>query len=82
VGRRKGRGPRARPRRRWQDNIKMDLKHDGRTWTRLIWLRARTSDRQAFVNTAMHLPVQLLKEILTSHGIISFSRRTFLYVFC
>jgi hypothetical protein len=30
----------GRPRRRWEDNIKMNLQEVGwRTWTGLIWLR-------------------------------------------
>ena len=34
------------PRRRWEDNIKMDPKKwVGRAWTRLIWLRVWTSVR-------------------------------------
>jgi hypothetical protein len=31
------------PRRRWEDNIKMDVKEVGCAWTGLIWLRIRTS---------------------------------------
>jgi hypothetical protein len=27
------------PMRRWEDNIKMDLKPDGKAWTGLMWLR-------------------------------------------
>jgi hypothetical protein len=38
VGRPEGRKGRGRPRHRWQDNIKMDLKKwDGEAWTGLIW---------------------------------------------
>jgi hypothetical protein len=33
----------GRPRRRWEDNIKMDLRKDRMIWTGLIWLRIRTS---------------------------------------
>jgi hypothetical protein len=37
VGRPEGRKPLGRPRRRWEDNIKMDLQEVGwRTWTGLI----------------------------------------------
>jgi hypothetical protein len=38
VGRPEGKGPRGRPRRRWEDNIKMDLGGigiDGANWIRL-----------------------------------------------
>jgi hypothetical protein len=38
-----GRRPLARLRRRWKDNIKMDLKKlDEGAWTGLIWLRLGT----------------------------------------
>jgi ribosomal protein L20 len=34
---------RGRPRRRWVDNINMDLREDGVVWTGFIWLRIGTS---------------------------------------
>jgi hypothetical protein len=40
VGSPEGRRPLGRPRRRWEDNIKMDLQDVGwGAWTGLIWLR-------------------------------------------
>jgi hypothetical protein len=46
VGRPEGRRPLGRPRRRWEDNIKMALKKwDGRAWIGLIWLRIGTGGR-------------------------------------
>jgi hypothetical protein len=43
VGRPEGRRPLGRPRRRWEDNIKMDLQEVGwGAWTVLIWLRIGT----------------------------------------
>jgi hypothetical protein len=43
VGRPEGRRPLGRPRRRWEDNIKMDLQDEGwGAWTGLIWLRIGT----------------------------------------
>jgi hypothetical protein len=43
VERPEGRRPLERPRRRWEDNIKMDLQEvgvgGGGAWTGLIWLR-------------------------------------------
>jgi hypothetical protein len=43
VGRPEGRRPLGRPRRRWEDNIKMDLKDlEWGAWTGLIWLRIGT----------------------------------------
>jgi hypothetical protein len=38
VGKLEGRRPLERPRRRWEDNIKMDLREVGwGKWTRPIW---------------------------------------------
>jgi hypothetical protein len=43
VGRPEGRIPLGRPRRRWEDNIKMYLQEVGwGAWTGLIWLRIGT----------------------------------------
>ena len=43
VGKPEGKRPFGRPRRRWEDNIKMNLKEVGwGTWTGLIWLRIGT----------------------------------------
>jgi hypothetical protein len=57
VGRPEGKRPLTRPRRRWEDNIKMDLGEmgiDGSNWIRL----AQDSVQwQAFVSTAMNLQV-------------------------
>jgi hypothetical protein len=42
VGRPEGKRPRGRPRRRWEDNIKMDLREkewDGMDWTDLAQAR-------------------------------------------
>jgi hypothetical protein len=58
VGRPEGRRPLGRPRRRWEDNIKMDLSEigfDGANWIRLA--RDRVQWR-AFVNTIMNFRVQ------------------------
>jgi hypothetical protein len=32
-----GKKPLGRPRRKWEYNIKMDLRWDGVVWTELIW---------------------------------------------
>jgi hypothetical protein len=43
VGKPEERRPLGRPRRRWEDNIKMDLREVGwGAWTGSIWLRIRT----------------------------------------
>jgi hypothetical protein len=54
VGKPEGKRPLGRPRRRWVDIIKMDLKEMG--WIGLIWLRIGTSGK-ALVNTVMNLRV-------------------------
>jgi hypothetical protein len=57
AGRPEGKRPLGRPRRRWEDNIKMDRREtgiDGANWIRL------TQDKvqwRAFVNTVMNLQV-------------------------
>jgi hypothetical protein len=46
VGRPEGKRPLGRPRRRWENNIKMDLQEVGwGAWTGLIWLRIGTGGR-------------------------------------
>jgi hypothetical protein len=55
VGNPEGRRSLGRPRRRWVDNIKMDLKEvgwDGRDWIDLAQDRDR---RRAYVNAVMNL---------------------------
>jgi hypothetical protein len=43
VGKPEGKRPLGRPRRRWIDNIKMDLLEiGGMLWTGLVWLRIGT----------------------------------------
>jgi hypothetical protein len=43
MGKPEGKRQLGRPRRRWEDNIKMDLKlQDEVVWTGLIWLRIGT----------------------------------------
>jgi hypothetical protein len=46
VGKPEGKRPLGRPRRRWADDIKMDLREigwDGMVWTGSNWLRIGTS---------------------------------------
>jgi hypothetical protein len=57
FGRPEGKRPQARPRRRWEDNIKMDLREmgiDGANWIRLVQDRVLWWD---FVSTVMNLAV-------------------------
>ncbi|KAJ4426503.1 hypothetical protein ANN_27317 [Periplaneta americana] len=62
VGRPEGKRPLGRPRRRWEDNIKMDLKevgYDDRDWLNL----AQDRDRwRAYVRAAMNLRVVVITE--------------------
>jgi hypothetical protein len=57
VGRTEGKRQLGRPRRRWEDNIKMDFRDigiDGANWIRLAQDRVRW---RAFVNTVTNLRV-------------------------
>jgi hypothetical protein len=57
VGMPEGKRPLGRPRRRWEDNIKMDLREigiDGANWIRLAQDRVQW---RAFVNTVMNLRI-------------------------
>jgi hypothetical protein len=57
VGKPEGRRPLERPRRRWEDNIKMDLREVG--WGGMDWINlAQDLDRwRALVNAVMNLRV-------------------------
>ncbi|KAJ4436590.1 hypothetical protein ANN_16623 [Periplaneta americana] len=61
VGRPEGKRPLGRPRRRWEDNIKMDLRevgYDDRDWINL----AQDRDRwRAYVRAAMNLRVSIIE---------------------
>jgi hypothetical protein len=63
VGRSGGKRPLGRPRRRWEDNIKMDLQevgYGGMDWIEL----AQDRDRwRAFVNKVMNLRVHKMRGI-------------------
>jgi hypothetical protein len=57
IGRPEGKRPLGRRRRKWKDNIKMDLKKigiDGANWIRLAQDMVKW---RAFVNTVMNLRV-------------------------
>jgi hypothetical protein len=57
VGRPEGKRPLGRPRHRWEDNIKLDLREigiDGANWTGLAQGRVRW---RAVVNVVMNLQV-------------------------
>ena len=57
VGKPKGKRPLGRPKRRWDDNIKMDLKEvecEGMDWTDVVMDR---DSRRALVNAVMNLRI-------------------------
>jgi hypothetical protein len=57
VGKPEGKRPLARPRRRWEDNIKIDLREI--EWVGIDWIAlAQDKDqRRALVNAVMNLRV-------------------------
>jgi hypothetical protein len=55
VGRPQGARPLGRPRRRWEDNIKMDLREIGINEANWIRLAQNRVQWRAFVNTVMNL---------------------------
>jgi hypothetical protein len=57
VGRPEGKRPLGRPRRRWEDNIKMDLREIGIDGVNCIRLAQDRVQWRAFVNTVMNLRV-------------------------
>jgi hypothetical protein len=57
VGRPEDKRPLRRPRRRWEDNIKMDLRETGIDGKNCIRLAQDRVQWRAFVNTAMNLRV-------------------------
>ena len=63
VGRPEGMRPLGRPRRRWGDNIKMDLQEEGGGWEDWMEL-AQDRDRwRALVSTVMNLRVPKMRGI-------------------
>jgi hypothetical protein len=63
IGRPEGKRPLGRPRRRWEDNIKMDLREigiDGANWIQLAQDRVQW---RAFVNMVMNHRVPYRKQI-------------------
>jgi hypothetical protein len=54
VGKPEGKRPLGRPRRRWVDNIKMDLRYDGMDW---VVLAEDRDQWRPLLNTVMNLRV-------------------------
>jgi hypothetical protein len=57
IGRHEGKRPLGRPRRRWEDNIKADLRGTGIDGANRIRLARNRVRCRAFVNTVMNLRV-------------------------
>jgi hypothetical protein len=57
VGKHEGKRPLGRPRRRWEDNIKMDLQHVGCGVMDWIELAQDRDSWRALVNVVMNLRV-------------------------
>jgi len=80
VGKPEGKRPLGRPRRRWEDNIKMDVQEVG--WGCEDWMEmAHYRDRwRALVSTVMNLRVPKIRGIPSlAAEPVSFSRRTLLH---
>jgi hypothetical protein len=80
VGEPEGKRPLGRPRRRWEDNIKMDLEEVGGScgdWMELAQDRGRW---RALVSTVMNFRVPKMRGIfLLAAEPVSFSRTTLLH---
>jgi hypothetical protein len=80
VGKHEGKRPLGRPRRRWEDNIRMDLQEvgcGGMEWIGLVQERDRWRE---IMNAVMNLQVQQnAGNFMTSYKLVSFSRRTVLH---
>jgi hypothetical protein len=75
-----GKRPLGRPRRRWEDNIKMDLREIG--WDGMDWIDLAQERNQwrTLVNTVMNLRVpQNVDKFLNSCTTGGFSRRAQLH---
>ena len=57
--------PHRRPRRRWENNIKMDIQEvgwrGGGAWTGLIWLRIGTGDGHLYIGKCVNEPSGSIK---------------------
>jgi hypothetical protein len=63
VGRSESKRPLGRPRRRWEDNIKLDFREIGIDGSKCIWLAQDMVQWRAFVKAVMNLLVPLRKHI-------------------
>ena len=80
VGKPEGKRPLGRHRRRWGNNIKMDLQEVGCGGMDWIELSQDRGTWRALVNAVMNLRVpQNVKNFLTGRETVSFSRRNMLH---
>jgi hypothetical protein len=63
VGRPEDKRPLGRPRRRWEDSLKIDFRETGIDEGNWIWLAKDRVQWRAFVNTVMNLWVSLKDRI-------------------
>jgi len=61
VGKPEGKRPLGRPRRRWEDNIKMDLKEVGGGFGDWMELAQKRDRWRALVSTVMNLPAPKMR---------------------
>jgi hypothetical protein len=64
VGRSEEKRPLERPRRMWEDNIKMNLRETGIDVANWIWVAQDMVRCGAFVSTVMNLRVPLRKQAI------------------
>jgi hypothetical protein len=64
VGRPEGKRALGRPRRRWEDNIKMDFREIGIKGANWIWLTQDRVQWRAFVSTVMNIRVPWRKQAI------------------
>ena len=80
VGKPGGKRPLGRPRRRWRDNIKMDIQEEGCGSMDWIDLAQENDKWRAHVNEVINLRVpQNAGNFLTGCKPVSFSRRSLLH---
>ena len=80
MGKPEGKRPLGRPRRRWEDNIKMDLQEVGCGVMDWIELAQNRETWRGFMNAVMNLRVSYnAGNFLTSWKPVSLSRRTLLH---
>ena len=80
VGKTEGKRPLGRPRRRWEDNIKMDLQEVGGGCEDWMELAQDRDSWRALVSTVMNLRVPKMRGICRlAAEPVSFSRRTLLH---